>query len=328
MMCILLCTGCTALPAEERAFAVVLGVDHAEGVYHVYARIPTYKSGGEYATIGGAGDTLDAALSALDGASPMHLHLDQLRLLIFTRRMAGTDAFPAALAVLSERHDLRMQCAVAVTRDEMQPLFDAMEPTTGARLSKSLDVMLQTRKEQGIIPDANLADILRMGERQSPVLIALTHADKDISLTGGWPVSLDGRITGEALTGRDMQLLSLMQGHLRQVTLPMDEGTAHVTDASAEARVTLPTMNAAAVRMTLRVTASDLTEEALRQAVATACLRVLNRLSGAGCDALGLGRDAMQHMTTMQEWHNLNWPARYADLDWTVSVGVQRAAGA
>ncbi len=325
ILCALLCTGCTALPAEERAFAVVLGVDHAQGTWTVHARIPTYQTGGGYTTIGGDGASLPAALAALEGASPMHLHLDQLRLLIFSRELAGTDLLTEAVTVLSSRHDLRMQAAVAVTEGEMKHLMDALEPETGARLSKAIDVLLETRSGQGHIPEAPLDSLLRMGDRQSPVLIAMDG--EKLAFSGGWMVGLDGRVSGEKLEAQDVQLLSLMQGKVQQTPLSLEEGTARVTDVSSSAELSMPDLAGASVRMTLRCTSSTLTAEALRQSLATSCLRVLNRLSAAGCDALGLGRQAVMHMDTMEEWRQFDWPSRYPVIDWTVGVGIREAAG-
>lgn len=327
LLCLLLCTGCTALPAEERAFAVALGVDHSQDGWQVYARIPTYKSGGGYTTLEGDGDTLTAALASLESASPMHLHLDQLRLLVFSERMARTDALPAALAVFTDRHDLRMQTAAAVTSAEMKSLFEAMEPAAGARLSKSIDVLLETRSQQGTIPDVTLADILRMGERQSPVLIAVQQDGKEVVLSGGWPVGQDGLAADAPITPEEMRLLSLMQGRLRQGTLVLEDGTARVTDASAECTLLEPTLSTARLRLTLRCPSASLTPEALRQSIATACLQVLTRLAADNCDALGLGRHAMRHMQTMADWHALDWPTRFPQIEWTVSVGVTEAVG-
>ncbi len=322
LLCTLLCTSCTALPAEERAFTVVLGVDRKDATWHVHARIPTYQTGGGYTTLSAEGATLAHALSALDDAAPMHLHLDQLRLLVFSQSLAQSAEFPSALATFSARHDLRMQAAVAVTDAEMPALFEALKPTTGSRLSKSLDVLLATRREQGVIPSDTLADVLRMGERQSPVLLAVSLEGEDITLSGGYPISQEGTATAP-LSPEDMQLLSLMQGRLTQGTLNLPETTLRILDTTTDISLSTPTMRTATVRLTLRCDGSALTEEALRRSIATACLGLLNGLSAANCDALGLGRQAMQHMADSAEWHAFDWPARYPEIDWSVSVGVQ-----
>lgn len=321
LLCTLLLTSCTALPAEERSFAVALGVTRTEGVWTAFARSPTYQTGGGYTTIKGEGATLEAALSALDAASPMQLHLGQLRLLVFSADLARTADFPAALNALASRHDLRLGASVAVTEADMQSLMDALKPGTGSRLSKSLDLLVETRIAQGTVLPAVLADVIRMGERQSPVLINVSLDGQDTSISGGWPVGTDGTVT-EPLKPEETQLLSLMLGQMTTGALSLAEGTARLTGAKAEAELSLPTMQDASVRLTLRCGTSSLTEDALSRAVATACLGVLNRLSGMGCDALGLARQAIPHAGDMADWHDMDWPARYREIDWSVSVAV------
>ena len=324
LMCLLL-TGCAALPAEERSFAVALGVAGGTGAWRVYARIPTYRTGGGYTTVSGEGDTLPHALAALDAAAPMQLHLGQLRLLVFSADTARSADFPAALATLSERHDLRADASLAITEDGLGALMDALKPATGARLSKSLDVLMETRLEQGTVPRAALADVIRMGDRQQPVLMNIALDGAEIALSGGWPIGSDGSAAW-MLTPEEMQLLSLMQGRLRRGVLSLAEGTVRLTDVSADVELSVPTMETASVRLILGISASPLTEEALSQASATACLGLLGRLSAVGCDALGLGRQAIACARSMEDWHELDWPQRYREIVWTVSVGVEGAA--
>ena len=324
LMCLLL-TGCAALPAEERSFAVALGVAGGPGVWRVYARIPTYQTGGGYTTVSGEGDTLPHALAALDAAAPMQLHLGQLRLLVFSADTARSAEFPAALATLSERHDLRADASLAITEDGLGALMDALKPATGARLSKSLDVLMETRLEQGTVPRAALADVMRMGDRQQPVLMNIALDGAEIALSGGWPIGSDGSAAW-MLTPEEMQLLSLMQGRLRRSVLSLAEGTVRLTDVSADVELSVPTMETASVRLILGISASPLTEEALSRAAATACLGLLGRLSAVGCDALGLGRQAVAHAKDAADWDALDWPARYREIAWTVSVGVEGAA--
>ena len=103
----LACSSCTALPAEERAFAVALCVEKTDE-WRVCARIPTYQSGGGYMTVTGNGETFPAALSHLDAASPMRINLSQLRLLVADVGLVNSGGFEAVLSTLSERPDIRM----------------------------------------------------------------------------------------------------------------------------------------------------------------------------------------------------------------------------
>lgn len=320
-----LCASCAALPAEERAFAVVLGVGRNGSQWETHARIPTYQTGGGYMTVSAAGETLSAALSALDDTAPMHLHLGQLRMVVFSRELAQSPDFMTALTELSDRQELRLQAAAAVADADLNALLEAMKPATGARLSKSLDVLLDTRIAQGVIMPSQLADVIRMGERQSPVLAAVTLDGQQVDVSGGYPVSQTGQ-AGELLSARDIQLLSMMTGQMSSGTLSLPEGTVRIIAASSETELTMPAMQSATARLTLRCDDADMTQEEVSRAVASACLSVLNKLADANCDALGLGRQAIRHMTTMTEWHELDWITRYPQIEWAVSVGAQPAA--
>lgn len=316
---LLLCTSCTALPAEERAFAVALCVEKAED-WRVHGRIPTYQTGGGYLTVSGEGDTLSAALADMDAAAPMHVNLSQLRLLVVDAALADSGELHAVLHALAERPDMRLQCAVAASGAPMKSVAEALKPAAGARLSKALELLLDARAEQGTILHASLADVLRMGERQSPVLITLTLDGKEIRLSGGY--LLDG---ASPLSSEETALLSLLLGSTKALRLTLPGVSADVRDASAKIRLS-EDLRTASVTLTLRTTASSVTADGLESILAQELLTLLTRLSAEGCDALGLGRQAILHMHDMADWYVLNWPQIYRSLRWEVGVRVNGPA--
>lgn len=324
LVTLLACASCTALPAEERAFAVALLVEKDGSTWRVHGRIPTYQTGGGYLTVTGEGESLAAALSAMDAAAPMSLHLSQLRLVALDEGLGASGDLAAALAELSQRSDVRQDCAVAVTNTPAKELMDALKPATGARLSKAIDVLLESRIAQGVILPATLADVARMGERQSPVLIGLTLEDGAVSLSGGWPVTTDMTLV-DALPPAETALLSMLLGHGKSLRLTLDGGSAEVRDVSAQVCLS-EDFTTASVEITLRATSSSLTPDALEQALAEECLALLSRLSADGCDVLGLGRKAVLRIHDMAEWHALDWPARLMEIRWSVAVGVRGPA--
>lgn len=316
---LLLCTSCTALPAEERAFAVALCVEKAED-WRVHGRIPTYQTGGGYLTVTGEGDTLSAALADMDAAAPMHVNLSQLRLLVVDAALADSSELPAVFQALAERPDMRLQCAVAVAEVPLKSVAEALKPAAGARLSKALDLLLGARAEQGTILHASLADVLRMGERQSPVLIALALDGKEIRLSGG--CLLDG---ASPLSPEETVLLSLLLGSTKTLRLNLPGVSADVRDASAKIRLS-EDLRTASVTLTLRTTASSVTADGLESTLAQELLTLLTRLSAEGCDALGLGRRAILRMHDMADWHALDWPQIYQSLRWEVHIRVNGPA--
>ncbi len=268
-------TSCTALPAEERAFAVVLGISGGE-TWQVYARIPTYQSGGGYTTVSGSGDTLQAALRDCDDHAPMHLHLSQLRMAVLTK---ATPIFET-LAVLAERSDLRMQSALAIYDGDqslagsLAALMDKMEPATGSRLSKSLDVLRETRIAQGVAPDTTVGDVLRLGQRQT-ALVARVTAEDGIDLNGAW-----------ALNESDQSLAGGRSPAGNQS--PAGGHPAVLLDRDDMRRMT------AMLKGKLTLHGTDAVLRLKNRSDADAALALLIRLSEAQCDPLGVKRHALR----------------------------------
>lgn len=313
---ILLCTSCTALPAEEKAFAVALCVEKTEGEWRVCGRIPTYQSGGGYMTVEGAGVSFAEAMAAMDAAAPIRINLSQLRLLTADVRLARAGELATMLAALSERSDMRMQCTVALTEVSARAVSEALKPAAGARLSKALDLMIAARVEQGSILPCELADVLRMGQRQSPIYAALTLEGEEVGLSGGYTAD------GVYLPPEETALLSLLLGHVRTARVAVAGGAAQVREASV--KVSLSEDHAAAsVELTAAVSAADLPLNLLEAQFADKIAALLSKLSAAGCDALGLGRQAMLGMHDAREWHALNWPEQYRRISWRISVGLR-----
>lgn len=324
LICLLLlvacCTSCTALPAEERAFAVALCVEKDGAAWRVHGRIPTYQSGGGYLTVTGEGDSLPTALADMEASAPMPVNLSQLRLLALSENVADAGEVGAVLNALSERSDMRQRCALAMTDVSGATLMEVLEPATGERLSKSIDVLLDSAIERGTILPATLAEVLCMGERQTPVLIALSLKDDALELAGGYPLTDELRI-GERLSVEETTLLSMLMGHGKTLRLTFSGGSTWVREVSAKASLS-ENLQTADIQLRLRATGSSFTPEGLEQALAEACLHLLTRLSGEGCDVLGMGRKAILHAHDMAAWHALEWPMRVRQLGWRVSVSV------
>ena len=192
LVAMMYCSSCSALPAEERAFAVALYVDKVDEDWRVMGRIPTYHSEGGYMTVTGQGKSLKTALAAMDASSPMSVHLSQLRLLVLQATLGRTGDLSDALSELAQRADMRLPCAVAATLTPGDVLMAVLEPAAGTRLSKAIDLILESRAEQGVILPVTLADVVRMGERQTPVLVGLTVEENTVSLSGSWPMNPQG----------------------------------------------------------------------------------------------------------------------------------------
>lgn len=316
--------GCSAVTGEERAFAVALGIDGTGGDWQVSARLPTYQAEGGYMTLTARGTSLGQAMAQLNAAAPMELHYGQLRLLLFSHRLAQSAAFPEVLRALSARAEVRPQAALAVTAEDVAAVMDALEPATGSRLSKSLETLLEARRRLGVLPLTTMAGWQRMGIRQQAVLanVSLPQGESDtgekVSFSGGWLFGPSGQAQGR-LTGAEMQLLSLLMGASRQGTLSLPEGTATLLDTAS--RMTLAN-GEVHCRVELRYAASSLTEDGLANALTASLHTLAGKLAAANCDALGITRQAMMGTMTMPQWQAKAW--NYPALTWRFTVVARR----
>ena len=317
----LMLTGCAALPGEERAFAVVLGLGRQGEKWEAGARIPTYQSGGGYTTVTAEGGSLGEALAKLNASAPMELHYGQLRLLVLSKELAETEPLLELLHALAERGEVRPQALVCVTEDNIKQLLDAMKPATGSRLSKAIEAMAQARQAQGVLPETTLSAVLRMGERQQGVLLNASLEDKAVKLSGGWMMA--GGQVREKLTETETQLISLLLGRLKQGALALEEGTLTLLNADCSIKLEGGVVRC---RVKLRYGASTMTEEGVCQALETALGELTTRLAAAGCDALGLGRQAVMKCMTMAAWRDMNWKQMYPALAWVFDIRAEGEA--
>ncbi|MBR4080458.1 MAG: hypothetical protein IKK21_01575 [Clostridia bacterium] len=342
-MCAVMLGGCTALPAEERAFAVCLGLSCAGDVWEACARLPEYTTPGKYLTVSARGGSLAEAMTLLDAAAPMRLHYGQVRLVILTRQLAETDAFGEVLGALAQLGEFRSDAYLCVTESPLTDMMDALTPQSGTRLSKYIEVMFASRIGLGVTPDARMGEIRRMGQRQSPLLADIGLTPKqvtgaggldasagsmdasgvDIQLGGAWLLALDGRVQGR-LTAGETQLAQLLMGKLRKGALMLPGGSFRILDASAD--VSLHEKNVRC-RVTLHYSdARGLTADGIRNEVESAALSVAGKLAAADCDALGLGRRMMRRCIDWQAWQLLDWRTFYPQLDWQITVSLQGEA--
>lgn len=316
ILAVFLLGGCSALPGEDRAFAVALGISGSSAGWQVCARVPTYQTGGGYTTVTGKGDHLGAAMADMSASAPMELHFGQVRMVIFAKALAASGQFAELLRTLSARGEVRPQAALFVTEDPVEDVMDALEPETGSRLSKSIESTMEARRRLGVLPGTTLADVLRAGERQQPVLGGAAMEKGKLHLSGGWLMGANGQVQGR-LTKEEMQLASLLQGNIRQGTLALGQGTVTLTDSQCSLQLQ---GSQVLCRLKIRCSASTMTEEGIVAALTYDLHGLVNKLAAANSDALGVGRQAIRQKTTMAAWHDADWAAQYAMLDWFFTV--------
>ncbi len=308
----LLLTGCGPLPAEEHAFAVVLAVDVQDSLWRMSVRMPSYVASGKYMTCTGEGETIQQAAAALAADAPMPLDLGQLRLTVVTERLAASPMMPEALAWLEAREDLRLQAVLCVTQGDMDALMEASNPTTGSRLSKSLQVALESGAGQGIIPLCTLSEALRLGKRQTPLfpLVEATPDGKSLRFSGGWA-------QGMVFSEEDCRCLMLLTGAWKKGTFPLGEGEITLLDASVRPQIS---QNTAVLKGNVTAATRGVSPEEAQEMLIEKITRLMMDTSASGLDVLGLKRQAIREALTAAKWQEDKWQERLRSLNWQVEL--------
>lgn len=324
----LLCQSCAALPAEERCFVVALCMDAADGQVSLAARVPGYRSPGDYETVEATGASLPDALAQLEAAAPMQLHYGQVRLVAASERMAAAGMLLPALRELAQLPFFRGDAVVCVTEKEPKSVCDALNPLTGTRLSKSLDILLETRREQGTILSASISETLLMDGRQCPTAVALDvqeaekQEDSTVSMEGVWLMDSSGSAR-QRLTGQQTQLLALISGKLKEGAIPLGNTALPLQNIRVQLSIS---QGQPLLRLSVKHGQTALSDAEMAEMLAQEIRQVLDLLAKSNCDALGLARKLMSRYQTAEAWEAAQWPALYPLMDWRVEVSAHGLA--
>ncbi len=324
----LLCQSCAVLPAEERCFVVALCMDTSDGQVSLAARVPGYHKPGDYETVEAKGATLSEALAQLDAAAPMQLHYGQVRLVVVSKVMASSGMLLPSLRELSEQPFFRADAVVCVTEKEPKSVCDALNPLTGTRLSKSLDILLETRRGQGVIVCQSISDTLLMDVRQCPTAVALDvqeaekKEDSVVLLEGVWLVDSSG-VARQKLSAQQTQLLALMDGKLGKGTVSLGGTALPLRDIRVRLSIE---QGQPFLQISVKHGQTAFTDEEIAAMLEQEVKQVLHLLAANNCDALGLARKLISRYRASDVWEAAQWPALYPQLSWRVEASANGLA--
>lgn len=322
-LCAALLTGCTALPGEERSFALCLGIHAAGASVEATVLLPNYKGDNEYLTLSARGKNLSEALIALSAVCPSRLSFGQLRLLLFSEETAADADFPFLLGEVAAISGMRLNVMTLVTRDDMQELMTALRPQSGVRLSKYLDTLLRAQVEMGFLPGTTLSELRRMGQRQSPALgcAALRQEDMpedgldgeiahlpagnegEVHFGGCVLLGQDGRMQGR-LSLRETQLLTMLLGRTKDLALAWPDAVATLHVRGVRARLE---SNSLKLHVTARIMTAQGAPAQLTAYLEQDLLDLAARLNASGCDALGLKRQELWQHPRSADFDGAAW---------------------
>ncbi len=354
-----LLTGCAARQLEEDLLVIVLTVDRSEsGDVTVSVKAPrSAASGGEeksYLMVEATGLTFSDAMTMLNAATPRPLNFSQSREVIIGEDAAKREDFARLLQQIDALPRFRCSAAVIVCKGEARAFSKAQKPYVGTRLSRYTETTLTNYAGKGFTPKTTLCDGVRdlgfgfcdplfilgavndfSGATSSPAENALD------SLAGNLPrkseeavevfgaAATDGVRVSGYLTGYEMALLHLMEGHVEALALrDGQDNTLRVLAARpAEIRLELsrkPVLLSVRVFCEGQYTPGHPVDEAfiaekLRQDI-TAVIRHLQALR---CDGFGFGCHAVRQYLTVQDWEQLHWRDAYCSADVDVRVELR-----
>ncbi len=357
--CALLLTGCAPRQLEEELLVIALTVDESEsGDVTVSVKAPrSAASSGEensYLMVEATGHTFSDALTMLNAATPRPLNFSQSREVIIGESAAKQDHFARLLQQIDALPRFRCSAAVIVCKGEAKAFSKAQKPYVGTRLSRYTDTALSNYAGKGFTPQTTLCDGVRdLGFGFCDPLFILgavndfsadaPDADENTldSLAGELPrksaepvevfgaAATDGVRVSGYLTGYEMALLHLMEGHVEALALrDGQDNTLRVLAARpAEIRVEL---NREPVLLSVRVFCEGqyAPGHPVDEAFLTAQLRqditaVIRHLQALRCDGFGFGCYAVRHFITVQDWEQARWRDAYCQADVDVRVELR-----
>ena len=326
-----LLTGCGRMQLEDRLLVISMGLEHLpSGELQISVQVPTASqgdaasSGGGYMVISASGEDWEAAMDALEEATPHILHFSQLRQVIFHEKLASGDRFVPLIKQVFRRHQVRSNAYVIVTSDSCKTLLEKQKPDVGSHLGKYLDTAMKNLVAKQYVPQATLGLVVRdlTGGRMDPPLIwGGIQGDKVQFLGAG--LTSQGRFVGR-LTGHETQLLALLKGGGKRVNIRTENGKNAEVSAFRGAAVKL--REDGSLQVTLRATAyasvaqppsKDEVEKALEKEVAA----LIEKLQASASDGAGFSRQRLWGTATLQEVQKDPW--HFASAQVEVQADVQ-----
>lgn len=356
----LLCAGCQGRNVEEELLVIVLAVDRAEnGEITVAVKVPAQAPGEEggaskgqsgYMQLEATGASFADAVSLLNATTPRRLNFSQVRETVIGEAAARQRDFSHLLTQIDALPRFRCSSAVIVCRGSALKFMENQKPVVGMRLSRYAENTLANYAGKGFTPATDLCAGRRDldGGFRDPLFILgavndfsggeQPTGDNSLSgLAGDLPrrsveavemygaAATDGDAVCGYLTGYEMALVHLIEGHVEALTVEVEGVPLQITaEAPAALSVNLsasPVILRASLRCQARHAPGAAVDERAVEALLEGDIRALiARLQGLGCDGIGFGRTAVTQFFTVRQWEAFGWREKYAAAQAQVTV--------
>ena len=356
LLCVLFLTGCAPRQLEEELLVIVLTVDWLEtGDVTVSVKAPRNASGegdnDRYLTVEATGCSFSDAVTMLNAATPRPVNFSQVREVIIGETAAKQKNFARLLQQIDALPRFRCSAAVIVTKGEAKAFSKAQKPYLGTRLSRYTETTLSNYAGKGFTPNTTLCDGVRdLGYGFCDPLFILgavndfsepvpdSHEKTLDNEAGALPrksaeavevfgaAATDGVRVSGYLTGYEMALLHLMEGHVEALSLRDPNGNAVRVAALRPAEVRVD-VHQDPIRLSVRVFCEGQhapgfppDQAYLQNQLQTNIADLLSHLQSLRCDGFGFGRVAVRQFLTIQDWEQLGWRDAYCQADTDVEV--------
>lgn len=362
LCCCLMLTGCSSRQLEEELLVIVLAVDQtAQRHIRLTAKVPRNgqsqgnadEKGSQdgYLLLTASGASFSTAVSLLNATTPRQLNYSQVREIVIGESMAASPDFGLLLMQLDALPRFRCSAAVIICRDEAGAFVDAQKPSVGARLSRHAETTLSNYAGKGFTPMTSLCEGMRdlgYGFRDPLFVLGAVNdfttaenpqADNVLNaLPGSLPrrsadgielfgaAATDGICVSGALTGYEMALIHLLEGHVRSLTLQEEQDVPVSIFARGPAALSVDLSTRPAV---LRVAIACEAHHppgyppdaaALRDRLARDIADTIRHLQAIRCDGIGFADAAVRQFLTVQDWEAIGWREVYVQAQVEVQV--------
>ena len=185
---LMLCGGCSLSVMDRQAYALCMCIDREDdgrltvGIFAPMSDSTDDSSAAPgYTLFTGTGDTLQDAFTILAAGNACRVNFSQLKLCVIGGELARTRPLRPLLMELSNLHDMRPECIIAVSKTKGSDVLKAVKPDFGLRMSTYLIQTLKRLQDAGLSPRSTLVRTIRdLADPGAQVLLAVCAVNESL----------------------------------------------------------------------------------------------------------------------------------------------------
>ena len=363
LVCCVVLSGCADRKVEEELLVIVLAIDKTkQDDYTVAVKVPANSSAGEdspqqdssgYMLLQATGHSFTDAISMLNATTPRRLNFSQVREIVIGDQASKEENFDGLLQQIDALPRFRCSAAVIICKEKALSFAEEQKPLVGMRLSRYAENTLASNAGKGFTPNTDLcAGVRDLGYGFCDPLFIL-GAVNDFSgtqqpgqenslddLAGNLPrksmeaiemfgaAATNGISVSGYLTGYEMALLHLLEGHVEALTIQINDIPLHIT--AKQPAVLSVDIDSQPILLGIELTCNaehppgsvpnaELVQDRLNKDI----FETVSHLQAMRCDGLAFGDVTVKKFLTVHDWEAFRWREKYAQAKIEVNVTVQ-----